>query len=105
MANGAGKSLAGQAAIKGGAEADDFRVNGCPAPAGMLQDFHDDHAAAFAESNPVAAAIERLDRFLRRLVAARHLPEQRLADHAERRQLAVGPPDQEEIPLVALDDA
>ena len=58
-----------------------------------------------AEHQAVAAAVERTARLLRGVVALRQRLEQALADHAQRIDLALGAADEEEIGLVAAQDA
>src|SRR5205814_10652936 len=71
----------------------------------MVEIFEDQHAAAFAEHKPVPAAIKRPARLRRFVVAARQGLEQHLPHQAQRIDLALRPADEEEVRLIAADDA
>ena len=90
---------------KAAAEADDLGIDRGAAAAGVLQLLDDQHAAALADDDAVALLVERPAGFFRSVVALRQMAEQALPDHAQRIELAVGAADEEEIGLVAANDA
>ena len=73
--------------------------------AGVFQLFETNTPAAFADDHAVAVAVERPAGLLRRVVALRQRLEQALADQAQRVDLALGAADEEEVGLVAAEDA
>ena len=65
---------------------------------------HED-ARPFAQHQTVAVAVERPARFRRLVVAVRQMLEKALPDHAQRIEFALGAADQEEVGLIAAEDA
>jgi hypothetical protein len=100
-----GQARAGAVGVEGGAEADHLGVDLRPALLGVFQFFQHQHPAALAEHGTVAAAVERPARLRRLVVAVRQPLEQAHPHQAERVDLALGAADQEEVGLVAAQDA
>ncbi len=71
----------------------------------MIEILDNQHASTFTEHQAVPTAIERSACLLGSIVALRQLLEQALPHQAERVDLAFGTADQEEVGVVAAEDA